>query len=257
LCNKVNKFTIVSGLITTLGGYVGRKPKTAKAKAEEQRQMKRLGKHLRELREEKSLTPQDLANKLGVTPQYIYMIESGKARPTEKRLNDLASALGDLADEFLTTALKHVEDEFALRLKEAGLSPAEIDEAARRVSARVKEDVVSGKEQLRVARGQASEEDILGALDGGESIVAMEGEGSYLGDKATASEYAQSVKQEFETKRSLSVATAGLSGKANMRSSQTIRAGRHAQIVVDRPVSEKEMKALQDIGRVIAHLLKK
>ena len=236
---------------------MGRTPKSAEAKAEEKKHLQRLGKHLKELREVKNLTPQDLADELGVTPQYIYMIESGKAKPSEKRLNDLAVALGDLADEFLSTALEHVEDEFAARLTEAGLSPDEIEEAALRVSARAKEDVVSGKEPLRVARGQASEEEILGALNGGEEIVAMESAGSYLGDKASASDYAQSVKDQFEAKHSRSVTTAALARGTDRKSLQTVKAGPHARIVVDRPVTRKEMRALQDLGRVIAHLLNK
>jgi transcriptional regulator with XRE-family HTH domain len=99
---------------------VGRKPKSANEKAEEQKHLRQLGEHLKELREAKNLTPQDLADKLGVTPQYIYMIESGKAKPSESRLNELARALGDLADEFLTTAIGHVEEEFATKLREAG-----------------------------------------------------------------------------------------------------------------------------------------
>ena len=233
---------------------MGRERKSSKAKAEETKHLKRLGKHLKELRETKNLTPQDLADKLSVTPQYIYMIESGKAKPTERRLNELAAALGDLADEFLTTAVERVEDEFAARLKEAGLSPEEIDEAARRVSARVKENVVLGKEPLRVARGQASEEDILGAMESGEDIVAMETFGSYMPDKA--SDYARSVKGDFGVAPSAAMA-AGPKSRSSRRSEQVVAAGAEAQIVVNRKLSRKEHRALQDIGRVIEHLLKK
>ncbi len=236
---------------------MGRKPKSATEKAEENKYLRKLGEHLKELREAKNLTPQDLADKLGVTPQYIYMIESGKAKPSESRLNDLARALGDLADEFLTTAVGHVEDEFAAKLKEAGLSPAEIEEAARRVSARAKEDVVSGKEPLRVSRGQASEEDILGALENQEEMIVMEQNSPYLPDKASASNYARLVKGEFKAKgsrpRSSTVRTSGM----RRRSGQTVNAGPEARIVVDRSLTREERNALQDIGRVIAHLLNK
>jgi len=235
---------------------VGRKPKSASEKAEEQRHLQQLGEHLKELREAKNLTPQDLADKLGVTPQYIYMIESGKAKPSESRLNEIARALGDLADEFLTTAIGHVEEEFATKLREAGLSAPEIEEAARRVSARVKEDVVSGKEPLRVSRGDAPEDEIWGALENQESIVAMsavEPSGSY---DLSASDYAESVKDEFGagTPRRRQPA----SPRSNARSSgQTVKAGRDARIVVDRSLTREERRALQDIGRVIDHLLNK
>jgi transcriptional regulator with XRE-family HTH domain len=235
---------------------VGRKPKSASEKADEQRHLRQLGEHLKELREAKNLTPQDLADKLGVTPQYIYMIESGKAKPSESRLNELARALGDLADEFLTTAIGHVEEEFATKLKEAGLSAAEIDEAARRVSARVKEDVVSGKEPLRVSRGQAPEEEIWGAIENQEEIVAMgavESSGSY---DLSASDYAKSVKDEFRAKKPKRPASRQASPK-EPRSGQTVKAGPNAHIVIDRPLTRDERKALQDIGRVIEHLLNK
>ena len=236
---------------------MGRTPKSAKAKAEEEKHFQQLGKHLKKLRETKNLTPQDVADKLGVTPQYIYMIESGKAKPSEARLNDLAAALGDLAGEFLVTAVGHVEEEFAAKLKEAGLSPGEIDEAARRVSARAKENVVWGKESLRVARGQASEAQILGALEAGEDIVAMQNLEVMGLAEESAADYAQSVKQKFEANHSRSAAAAAHASKASTQSPQLIKAGSHAHIVVDRPVTRKEQKALIDIGRVIAHMLSK
>jgi transcriptional regulator with XRE-family HTH domain len=240
---------------------MGRKPKTASEKLEEERHLKRLGEHLKELRETKKLTVKALADKLGVKPQYIYMIEKGKAKPSESRLNDLARALGDLADEFLMTAVSHVEDEFATRLKEAGLSPEEIEEAAKRVSARAKQDVVSGKEPLRVARGQASEEQILGAFEEGEEIVAMDSMSPQVSVDKSASSYAKSVRDQFAAssspRRSGAAAAAAAAGMAPGGKSQTIKAGPEARIVIDRQVSREERKGLQDIGRVIAHLLKK
>ena len=233
---------------------MGRKPKSASEKAEEQKYLRQLGEHLKELREAKNLTPQDLADKLDVTPQYIYMIESGKAKPSESRLNELARALGDLADEFLTTAIGHVEEEFATKLREAGLSAAEIEEAARRVSARVKEDVVSGKEPLRVSRGDAPEEEIWGALDNSEDIVAMSATPPGEGRTAqSASAYARSVRDQFDApgKRRSSAPPRPKS----RQSGQVVHAGPYARIEVNRSLSREERRALQDIGRVIEHLL--
>ena len=234
---------------------MGRKPKSATEKSEEQKYLRQLGEHLKELREAKNLTQQDLADKLGVTPQYIYLIESGKAKPSESRLNELARALGDLADEFLATAIGHVEEEFAAKLKEAGLSPEEIKEAAQRVSASVKEDVVSGKEPLRVSRGQAPEEEILGALENHEEIVAMTTEPS-ASYESSASAYAMSVQSEFATRAPKQSRPQRASAKQR-RSGQVVKAGPNAHIVIDRSLTREERKALQDIGRVIEHLLKR
>ena len=227
---------------------MGRMQKSAKAKAKEQKHLERLGKHLKELREIKGLTPQDLAEQLGVTPQYIYMIESGKAKPSEKRLNELASALGDLADEFRTTAIARVEDEFAARLEKAGLSPDEIDEAARRVSARVKENVVMGREPLRVSRSMEPDASWFGALENNEEIHALAQSIDFEPSKKSASEYAESIREDFG---------AGASPTSGNRNDVVIEAGPDAKIVVDRrKVSRSKITALQDIGRVIEHLLK-
>ena len=235
---------------------MGRKPKSASEKAEEEKYLRQLGEHLKELREAKNLTPQDLADKLGVTPQYIYMIESGKAKPSESRLNEIARALGDLADEFLTTAIGHVEEEFATKLREAGLSAPEIEEAAQRVSARVKEDVVSGKEPLRVSRGDAPEDEIWGALQNQESIVAMGPEDTSGSYDLSASDYAESVKDEFRAGAPKRRQMANPRSKTRS-SGQVVKAGSDARIVVDRTLTREERRALQDIGRVIEHLLNK
>ena len=233
---------------------MGREPKSASEKAEEQRYLVRLGKHLKELREIKHLTVRDLADKLDVKPQYIYMIEKGRAKPSERRLNQLASALGDLADEFLATAVTRVEDEFTAKLTEAGLSPTEIEEAARRVSARAKRDVVSGKEPLRVTRNHAPEGELFDALPDGEEIVAMDS--LSLGEDVSAYSYAESLKDEFE--ESVPPTAQALTGQFDTQSTgRPIEAGPDASIVVNRPVTREERKALQDIGRVIAHLLKR
>jgi len=234
---------------------VGRQPKSNADKSEELRLQRQLGEHLRELREAKKLTQRQLADKLNVTPQYIYMIESGRAKPSESRLNELARALGDLAEEFLATAIGHVEEECATKLKEAGLSAAEIEEAARRVSARVKEDVVSGKEPLRVSRGDAAEDEIWGALENQESIVAMSAESSGSHDNS-ASAYAESVKADFQAGAPRRRQSAAPMSKGRS-SGQIVQAGREARIVVDRSLTREERKALQDIGRVIDHLLNK
>ena len=238
---------------------MGRQPKSGAEKSEEQRLQRQLGEHLKELREAKNLTQRQLADKLNVTPQYIYMIESGRAKPSESRLNELARALGDLAEEFMATAIGHVENEFATKLKEAGLSAAEIDEAARRVSARVKENVVSGKEPLRVSRGDAPEEEIWGALDNSEDIIAMStDEFPDTFGSSSASAYALSVRDQFEApiKKRASLPPRPASRQPG-RPGQVVQAGPHARIEVDRSLTREERRALQDIGRVIEHLLNK
>ena len=237
-----------------LRSAVGRKPKSASEKAEENRYLERLGRHLKELREAKNLTPQYLADKLGVTPQYIYMIESGRAKPSEKRLNDLARALGDLADEFLATAVTHVEDEFATKLREAGLSPDEIQQAAKRVSQRAKEDVVAGKEPLRVMRDASFSSDHPPPSAPGEEVVDLRAElsadSSDFGVAESASEYAAAARKEFGI-----TAQSRSRPEPPKRSREIVRAGPDAKIVVERPIDDRERAMLTNFAELIAAML--
>ena len=231
---------------------MGRKPRSKREKAEERRHLERLGRHLRSLREAKSLTPQDLADKLGVTPQYIYMIEAGKAKPSESRLNELADALGDLADEFLSTALEQVELEFEAKLREAGLSPDEIQRAAKRVSQRAKEDVVAGKEPLRVMRDASFGSDRPSPSAPGEEVVNLRADLSDFGAAESAAEYAAAAREEF-----------GMTGRSRRRSGppkrsrEIVRAGPDAKIVVERPIDDRERAMLTNFAELIDAMLDK
>ena len=83
----------------------------------------------------------------------------------------------------------------------------------------------------------------------------MEDASSFLRDQSLASDYAKSIKEEFGS--SASKAPLMQSSKPAAPRRQTIKAGPNARIVIDRPVTREERNALQDIGRVIAHLLTK
>ena len=196
------------------------------------------------------MTQKDLAEQLGVTPQYIHMIEAGRAKPSEQRLNELATALGDLAEEFLATAVSQVEDEFAEKLREAGLSPVEIEEAARRVSIRAKQSVVSGEEPLRIARQLTPSADLLEALEADEEIVAMHS----LGPEESKSplDYAKSIKTSFDVRRE----SDRRMPRPSRRHRATVDAGPRARIIVEGDMTDSQRRALEDLGRVIKHLLK-
>ena len=72
----------------------------------------------------------------------------------------------------------------------------------------------------------------------------------------SASDYAESVRDEFKANAPKKPASHRTSPK-DRRSGQTVKAGPNADIVVDRALTREERKALQDIGRVIEHLLNK
>ena len=231
---------------------MGREPRSKADRAAELTHFKRLGERLTELRKIKGLTPQDLADKLGVTRQYIYMIEKGRAKPSEERIREIGKALGELGDEFMATAMEFVEREFETKLREAGLSQEEIAQAAKRVSARAKQSVVSGDEPLRVARGKPATEDVLGALDSGEEVVAMEA----FGEEGSAYDYAKSVRGEFERSERAGAPMVSASSRS-AGPGASIQAGPYARILVDRPLTDDEQRALRDMAKVIAHLLQR
>jgi hypothetical protein len=97
----------------------------------------------------------------------------------------------------------------------------------------------------------------LGAIGNDEEIIAMDTFGSYETDKASASEYAKSVRRDFVAESPRPMMPAMSQGQPVERAEQAVSAGREARIVVSRKLTREEIKALQDIGRVIEHLLKK
>lgn len=62
-----------------------------------------LGKRLRDLRKEKNLTQQELADKVGVSKASISCYETGKKKPTYERLTELAFVLEVDVEYFLGT----------------------------------------------------------------------------------------------------------------------------------------------------------
>jgi XRE family transcriptional regulator, regulator of sulfur utilization len=62
-------------------------------------ELRLLGRHIRQLRKQRRLTQEHLAERSGVHTQFVGAIERGKANPTLKVLTRVATALGvSLAD---------------------------------------------------------------------------------------------------------------------------------------------------------------
>ena len=216
---------------------MGRTPRPEAEKAREQARLERIGRSLKALRKSKGLTAQDLADQLGVKSQYIYMIESGRARPTERRLKELANALGGAsAEAFLEVAVTQVEAEFADRLRTAGLSPAAIEDSAKRVAERAVLDV--------------STEESLDDLDFDEVDRAAPG----IADRSSALGYAASVADDFESGVR---ETRGARRWVRGTRGHAIAAGPDAHIVVQRPLTTAEREALTDVAKIVERLLDK
>jgi XRE family transcriptional regulator, regulator of sulfur utilization len=61
----------------------------------------RLGKNLKEIREEKGVTQDNIAMSLGVSRGFISKIENGKTNPTLSTMTKIAKALNVTTDELL------------------------------------------------------------------------------------------------------------------------------------------------------------
>ena len=71
---------------------------------------KRIGKRLKQRREELGLTQEDLAEKLGLTPNYISTVERGASFPRCEKLILLLNGLEASADAVFCDVLTHSEN---------------------------------------------------------------------------------------------------------------------------------------------------
>ncbi len=62
-----------------------------------------VAKRIRELREERKLKQNALANLAGVSPTYIYQLERGEKSPTIEYLDHICWGLGITIEEFFST----------------------------------------------------------------------------------------------------------------------------------------------------------
>ena len=74
---------------------MGRRFKSEKGKEADQQFKEEYGQKLREIREAKGLSAISVADLAGVTRQFIYMVETGKARPSEELQDRFSQLLGD------------------------------------------------------------------------------------------------------------------------------------------------------------------
>lgn len=68
---------------------------------------KEVGERVKELREEKKLTKNALANSAGISPTYINDIEAGRKCPTVEYLGYLCDALGITLRDFFSVEKKN------------------------------------------------------------------------------------------------------------------------------------------------------
>ena len=75
-----------------------------------------VAKRIRELREERHLKQNTLANLAGVSPTYIYQLERGEKNPTIEYIDNICWGLGITIEEFFSTKKERPQGEPADRL---------------------------------------------------------------------------------------------------------------------------------------------
>ena len=77
-----------------------------------------LGERMRELRRNKGLTQSALAEKTGLSSQYICLIESGKKKASLNSLLSISNALDITLDEFMYGNDKQISNEYEREISE-------------------------------------------------------------------------------------------------------------------------------------------
>jgi len=242
--------------------------------------MREFGEYLRDLRKQARYSLGELATELrnrgvskhGTSRQYLGALERGEVtNPSPELLLELAKALDAMSSEYWLLA-GHVppgpdgeayadliraahREGFSRMLEDEGLSDGMIQDVLSKVSDETIDRVVRREEPLEIRRsvspGERADHQALAYQ------AHLIDEPAVAGLSDSASGYLDSVRDEFESKRTSGLAAASRAPSRRRSKRETIKAGPNARIVIDRPVTREERNALQDIGRVIAHLLTK
>lgn len=249
-------------------GRPGRQP-------EEKRRLRDFGIYFNALRKDEGLTLQQLADRLGVTPQYLSKIQRGEFRPSEARLRELAAALHADPVEFLARAgviaqetkdilttrpqpyaalLRQVEarrgrarEQLAGKLESGGLPEQAVDAVLAQLPDAQVASIMRGEEPLEIRRSDEVSAAALAARRDAAFEISPPGEARRL-PGASASDYLSAVAAEFGK------------GKQQRRVRQEttktrIEAGPRARIEVSGAVTAEQRSLLESLAAVIAKAL--
>lgn len=85
----------------------------------------KIGEFIKQKREDKGLTQDDLASKLGISKPTVSLYESGERKPTLDRLIELAKILDTPLSHFLALGSPEVDIDVALRAQ--GMSSEDVN----------------------------------------------------------------------------------------------------------------------------------
>ena len=240
---------------------------------------KSFGSTLREIREEENISLRTLAKEYEVDAAYLSRVERElNPAPKAEVIQKIAETLCQIME--LDTAnceklkrtllesskqlvghsdlIRDLKHRFADRLRDEGVDEAYIIDAIKKVSLESMENVLSGKEPLKIARQKSFSKQIIKEMKSPNEEVQMLENVSYgvnSFDSDSASDYINRNAKSFNPNLQESIKASSLARpKVQPPKKSTFKAGSRAVIEVDgklNPSQEEQLKTIADLVRSI------
>ena len=242
---------------------------------------KSFGSTLREIREDESISLRSLAKESEVDAAYLSRVERElNPAPKAEVIQKIAETLCQIME--LDTAnceklkrtllesseqlvgysdlIRDLKHRFADRLRDEGVEEAYIIDAIKKVSLESMENVLSGKEPLKIARQKSFSKQIIKEMKSPNEEVQMLENVSYgmdfLADDS-ASDYINRNAESFNLNVKESIKASSLvKPKAQPSKKSTFKAGSRAVIEVDGKLSPSQEEQLKTIADLVQSILK-
>ena len=244
-------------------------------------QAKSFGRTLREIREDGSISLRSLAKESEVDAAYLSRVERElNPAPKAEVIQKIAETLCQIME--LDTAnceklkrtllesseqlvghsdlIRDLKHRFADRLRDEGVEEAYIIDAIKKVSLESMENVLSGKEPLKIARKKSFSKQIIKEMKSLNEEVQMLENVSYgmdfLADDS-ASDYINRNAKSFNPNLQESIKASSLARpKAQPPKKSTFKAGSRAVIEVDGKLNPSQEEQLKTIADLVQSILK-
>ena len=242
---------------------------------------KSFGSTLREIREEENISLRSLAKESEVDAAYLSRVERElNPAPKAEVIQKIAETLCQIME--LDTAnceklkrtllesseqlvghsdlIRDLKHRFADRLRDEGVEEAYIIDAIKKVSLESMENVLSGKEPLKIARKKSFSKQIIKEMKSLNEEVQMLENVSYGMDffaDDSASDYINRNAKSFNPNLQESIKASSLaSPKAQPPKKSTFKAGSRAVIEVDGKLNPSQEEQLKTIADLVQSILK-
>ena len=242
---------------------------------------KSFGSTLRDIREDGSISLRSLAKESEVDAAYLSRVERElNPAPKAEVIQKIAETLCQIME--LDTAnceklkrtllesseqlvghsdlIRDLKHRFADRLRDEGVEEAYIIDAIKKVSLESMENVLSGKEPLKIARQKSFSKQIIKEMKSPNEEVQMLENVSYgmdFLDADSASDYINRNAKSFNPNLQESMKASSLArSKTQPQKKSTFKAGSRAVLEVDGKLSPSQEEQLKSIANLVQSILK-